>query len=161
MKWLKCICFAFWAKILPDFSYCQLKVKSCLNSTINKEIERVLQCATEAMSNIISNRGNTGSESCWRSFTGGKWFSTNNIIKDQCHCLSKCSCCRTKWTLCDLGYHHMDLESVRQQYGNELTCGHCQKIDCFQGGKGIFQELETCSPERNTNGRLIRWAYWW
>jgi hypothetical protein len=49
-----------------------------------------------------------------------------------------------------------NLESVKQLYGNELTCGHCQKIDCFQVGKGIFQELVTCSPERNIKDLLIR-----
>lgn len=79
-----------------------IAAKICLNSIIIKEIEIALQCVTEATSDVISNRANTGTESCWRSFTGGKWFSTNNIIKDQCHCLSKRSRCRTKWTICDL-----------------------------------------------------------
>jgi hypothetical protein len=42
---------------------------------------------------------------------------------------------------------------------NELTCGHCQKTDCFQVGEDICQGLETCPPERNENNVLIRLAY--
>jgi hypothetical protein len=41
-----------------------IAAKICLNSIIIKEIEIGLHCVTEAMSDVISNRGNTGTESC-------------------------------------------------------------------------------------------------